>query len=612
MAVCGGRDAAAATNNTAAHYGEIIIETRDIEVATSNIANIPNNGWKRITLNELSKNNGVEDGGKDPLYVWVRFGFDRSALEHQNLAFMMDLPRLGIKLYLNGNDIYEYYSISNYQTNSWNSPVYFRLPNKYLHQQNNELVMRMAINSTYGTNGGFLRVGSEETIAKLYDFMNLSDNLLPRSITNIMFFLSGASFLLWLARRKDYEFLWLAMTGIFWSLRNWRYFIQTPPFDAKVFLTLSNLLVYLFLISLLGFAGYFVGLRHFKRFIGIVAGVSLASFLLHFAAQFLYGDIRILYLIAALIAVLSTLYICYESAKAMNAEKAMIIAALLVLLGFSVHDIAVAALHWPGAAFSLQPYGSIFLFLTFTLALGGRIIHAFNNLENINVILDSEVKVATDKLKASEKAKHELELSLAIENERERLMREIHDGIGSNLATTLAIAKMQENSGAAVPALKRAIADLRLAVDSLEQVNGEVVSLLANLRHRIEPDMRDAGLKFVWQVENSPRLEWLEAVTSLHILRILQEAFANVIAHAHAKNIFVECGPRTLDDRLGVLIVIRDDGKGLSNNSQSKGRGIANMRARAEAISSVLEITSTLRKGTKLSLWLPVSQVHNN
>ncbi|KAF0183425.1 MAG: two component sensor histidine kinase [Hyphomonadaceae bacterium] len=602
---CG--DLAYAQEAVTAPHSERVIESDQIEIASTNIDAIPTNGWKQIHLRELSANNGVSPTTQGPVFVWVKFKFERTLLSPDELAFMMDVPRLGIKVYLNGNDIYEYYSISNYQTNSWNSPIYFQLPSKFLNAQNNEIVMRMDANSTYGINGGLLRVGPSPIIAAHYDFMNLADNLLPRSITNITLFLSFCLLLLWLARRKDYEFLWLAMTGIFWSARNWRYFIQTPPFDAKVFLTISNLLIYLFLIALLGFAGYFVKLSKFKQYIKIVAGASIASFLLHFIFQFTYGDVRSLYLLALFISLFSTLYIIQESAKDPTLERALIIMPLLLLLGLSFHDIGVAVLGWKGLPFSLQPYGSILLFLTFTFTLGGRIIHAFDNLENMNAILDTEVKAATDKLKVSEKAQHKLELSLAIENERERLMREIHDGIGSNLVTTLAIAQKQEANSVAVPLLKRAIADLRLAVDSLEPIQGEVVSLLGNLRHRIEPDMNEAGLKFVWRVENTPRLEWLEAVNSLHVLRILQEAFANIIAHANATQIFVNCATEVRNGRQGVLIQIRDDGKGMSDKRKTQGRGIANMKARAEAISAIFEFTSKSKSGTTVSLWLPVS-----
>lgn len=610
FAICGGSEAAAQTN-TAQYYGEKIIESRNIEVAISDTATPPLNGWKPISLRELSENNGVAEGRKPPKYVWTKFHFDRSQLGRHDLAFMVDLPRLGIKVELNGNDIYEYYTISNYQTNSWNSPVYFRLPNKFLNARDNEIILRMEINSTFGTNGGYLRVGPEATIAKLYDFMNLADNLFPRSITNIMLFLSFCLLLLWLARPKDYEFLWLAMTGLLWSARNWRYFIQTPPLEAKYFLTISNLLIYLFLICLLGFAGYFVGLRHFKPYIKIVAAACIGSFLLHFIVQFTYGDVRGLYLLALSISFFSTLYICFESAKSLTTEKAMIIFPLFVLLGLSFHDIGVVALDWPGVAFSLQPYGSIFLFFTFTFALGGRIIHAFDNLENMNIILDNEVKAATDKLKASEKAKHELELSLAIENERERLMREIHDGIGSSLMTTLAVTKSQDAKSPAVPALQRAIADLRIAVDSLEPIQGNVSTLLASLRYRLERDLNEAGIKFIWRVDEVPAIEWLDAVSALHILRILQEAISNIIAHAKAQNITVTCQEAHNSEKPGIIIGLEDDGKGIRRAEHSKGRGIANMKARAAAIAAKLEIVSMPRKGTKLSLWLPLHQANS-
>lgn len=88
----------------------------------------------------------------------------------------------------------------------------------------------------------------------------------------------------------------------------------------------------------------------------------------------------------------------------------------------------------------------------------------------------------------------------------------------------------------------------------------------------------------------------------LHILRILQEVFTNIVKHAHATNIHVETGLDAAGEH--VYIQVRDNGTGFS--SECMGRGISSMRHRAKIIGGHLDIRPSAA-GTTLNLLLPVS-----
>jgi signal transduction histidine kinase len=123
---------------------------------------------------------------------------------------------------------------------------------------------------------------------------------------------------------------------------------------------------------------------------------------------------------------------------------------------------------------------------------------------------------------AQSKQIRELEVAVALEQERERIMREMHDSVGANLISALAVAEHGDASRRTVATLKRSLTDLRIAVDLLEQVDGDITLLLASFRYRMEPELRAAGWRFDWRVENVPALEWLDLANALHVLRILQ------------------------------------------------------------------------------------------
>jgi signal transduction histidine kinase len=188
------------------------------------------------------------------------------------------------------------------------------------------------------------------------------------------------------------------------------------------------------------------------------------------------------------------------------------------------------------------------------------------------------------------------------------MMREIHDGIGSSLLTALANAKHRNESPDTIATLTRSLTDLRIGVDSLEPIGGDVVALLANLRHRMERELKGAGLTFVWKVNAAPPLPWLDPVGALHILRILQETIANCLRHSEGATIEVRCGPSSRDGAAGILIEIADNGIGFDPAGTSRGKGLANMAARAEALNASFSCTSAIGAGTTISIWLPLER----
>jgi signal transduction histidine kinase len=247
------------------------------------------------------------------------------------------------------------------------------------------------------------------------------------------------------------------------------------------------------------------------------------------------------------------------------------------------------------------------VYSAFAFALGRRVLVALDTVENLNITLESRVAIATENLARSEAARHELEMESALEQERERLMREIHDGIGSGLITALGVAERQQASSETVAILRRSITDLKIAVDSLEPMEGDIAALLASFRHRLEPELNDAGISFRWEVCAVPALAWLDAVNALHVFRILQEAIANIVKHSGASQIRVACFEENHDHRRGILISLTDNGEGMDQNAAATGRGLDNMHSRALSLHGVLTCDSRVgEEGVRITLWLPL------
>lgn len=200
----------------------------------------------------------------------------------------------------------------------------------------------------------------------------------------------------------------------------------------------------------------------------------------------------------------------------------------------------------------------------------------------------------------------------AQEAERRRIARELHDEIGQLL--TGLILRGETLARRAPEALRADIVALREgARDAAEEVR-----LIAQ---RLRPEALDelglqsallalcttvgerAGLKVDRRLERDVPLTSEE---ELVIYRVAQESLTNVVRHARASHVTLTFGSST--DR-GVVLVVRDDGVGLSADGAGGSNGIRGMRERALLVGAELSVRAVEPCGTEVSLRLPARDV---
>ncbi|TXT36325.1 MAG: Signal transduction histidine kinase [Comamonadaceae bacterium] len=265
---------------------------------------------------------------------------------------------------------------------------------------------------------------------------------------------------------------------------------------------------------------------------------------------------------------------------------AFVIAEMLVVLGrlFSLGDVAFDAL--------------ALATILYVLTLLGQ---ASNSAAAARVAIDLRFDLADSHAKLREIEQREL-----LAQERQRLMQDMHDGLGSSLVSALRVVEhgqLDEDEIAQV--LKGCIDDLKLAIDSMESIESDLLLLLATLRFRLEPRLEASGINLVWEVQSVPKLEWLDPKNALHILRILQEAFTNIIKHTRSTEITVA----TAVDGPWVVVTVSDNGSGFAVDEAlvRGGKGLSNQLRRAAAIGAEVDWTSS-PTGSCLRLRLPVKR----
>jgi signal transduction histidine kinase len=214
-------------------------------------------------------------------------------------------------------------------------------------------------------------------------------------------------------------------------------------------------------------------------------------------------------------------------------------------------------------------------------------------------------------------------LVTAREEERRRLRRDLHDGLGAQLAAlnlqagVLRAAIPLDPAGADALAvelqaeLRAAIANIRRLVNDLRPPARDELGLLATLRaHAAQyaatgvlatrADLVCEGQPVQVVVDGPDQLPPLPAAVEVAVYRIVQEALTNVVRHARARTCVVRL---TVADE--VRLSIADDGVGLARDG-SVGMGLVSMRERAAELGGTCIVKAGTPGGTEVLVRVPL------
>jgi PAS domain S-box-containing protein len=208
----------------------------------------------------------------------------------------------------------------------------------------------------------------------------------------------------------------------------------------------------------------------------------------------------------------------------------------------------------------------------------------------------------TQLLQAKEQLRHAA-VEAARAHERSSLMRDVHDGFGSQLSQAL----MMMDRGHLSPAqlqqlLQECVTDLYLVVDTFSDEETLLANAFVDYRYRVQKRLSAQPVQMDWDLDLAhmgpmpPRL-------ILHLLRIVQELLSNSLRHAQATRIHISA---QFDASQQVLHVrCADDGVGLGEVLQT-GRGLRNIHQRVRELGATITFVNQT-PGTQVSIFWPVS-----
>ena len=204
----------------------------------------------------------------------------------------------------------------------------------------------------------------------------------------------------------------------------------------------------------------------------------------------------------------------------------------------------------------------------------------------------------------------------ALEAERQRVARELHDDVGQSVATVGVLLHAIDQTPGSIaedvrPTLVQTHANIRQITEAVARIvrdyhPAELVGL------GLEDTLRSHVVQFTQrhrlalELATTSTVGLLDHEQELHLYRIAQEALANVARHARARRVTV-----LLKTRPGELaLTIRDDGIGFDPEQAgtSEGLGLITMRERAELMQAALDVRATPQHGTELCVVLPLER----
>lgn len=203
---------------------------------------------------------------------------------------------------------------------------------------------------------------------------------------------------------------------------------------------------------------------------------------------------------------------------------------------------------------------------------------------------------------------------LAVQDERDRISRELHDGviqslfsIGMGLQSARGLlpadaARVDERLETATEGLDAAIRELRAAIFRLRPPASSELALASGLADLAREYEANALLRPELHVPQRVAAR-IPSSTVPDALAIVREALFNVTRHAEAARVRISAD---LADGQ-VLVTVADDGQGFAADAQaSAGYGLANMRQRAAALGADLRVDSAPGEGTRVVVSIPV------
>lgn len=570
--------------------------------------------WQAVTLPDDA---GYSRPALARAPAWYRIGFaypDDPARQAQWAAYVPYFYDGG-EIWLNGSLIGHVAESSATVHARTYRPQTAVLPASLLRPGYNELAIRAAAPRDYPLRFPQVRIGPQDEIQPLHNRRLFWVRTVPELTVLVSFLVAAFVAFIWWRRRSEVLYGLFGLAAVLWAIRTMTFLIDTMPIGPwQWWRVLYQCATGGFVIVMAVFTLHYAGVRRAWLDRALVA-YGLVGPLWFALGGFAAEEAIARWWLGGMVAV--GLLIIAAAIRYARRRGTLAAAALCGVMAFAVlvgiHDYLLTwnprllgrlLPAWTGHRIHLLHYGSNTLLLAMGMLLVARFLRTLGSLEELNRTLETRVADRERALAANYTRLAALEREHAASEERQLIMRDLHDGLGSQLFTSLSrVERGDMDERQIAGALRACIADMRLALDALASGEHDLGAALGNFMFRWEAQLIAAGVRPSWDIDLPEDEMTLSPHTALQLLRVAQEALTNVLKHAKATRVQVRLHPE--GDMMEMEI--EDNGRGLGAEPRAPGHGLGNMRSRAQRLGGTLELRPAAAGGTCVVLRLPMT-----
>ena len=440
-------------------------------------------------------------------------------------------------------------------------------------------------------------LGEHDRLKSLYSRFRFFQNQLTLSISVATSVLLFVSLLLWIASGREKSYLIAIATSLSLIVACQNYFVVNTFLTHTMLQAVTHtsldwlgVFVAMWIMNIKGLHSGFNKYLFLWGFFSILVNIMLpGSYSVPFVEWLHYVSIGIVVLV---------LLAPVNSDRANSAE--VFTTRMTGVLGCSLCliDMVVQArmLQIPGLP-RFVPITFFLIFISNNVILLNRFSRTYKIARRSQEELESIVAKREADLDRYHAQNTILESQQARSEERERIMRDLHDGMGGHLVSALAVAKQKsrlddKSQNNITDSLQTALVEMRMLITNSANEFHDLGEALGSLRATIEPLLKNAGVELHWRLDPFGKMPILTVSERMHVVRIMQECFTNVIKHSNASSVTVSTR------QAGARYRVQIENSGAVDYTNRSGNGVRNMQYRAEMLNGSFELKETGGKVT--------------